>query len=118
VGLPVNVPMSTFYNVSTTGEKVSLVRHFVVRNGSPILSGFATLSGSEVSHQLAKIFGVDPRTALRVLSGMSVAYLEQAITTQEFCRWIKVLGIDKKLLNGCYWGSKASSAAISSVFCR
>jgi holliday junction DNA helicase RuvA len=96
VGYEVNVPMSTFYNLPATGEKVSLVTHFVVREDAQILYGFATLSEREAFRQLIKISGVGPRTALSVLSGMSVTDLAQAITTQEVGRLVKVPGIGKK----------------------
>ena len=96
VGYEVNVPMSTFYNLPATGEKVSLVTHFVVREDAQILYGFATLSEREAFRQLIKISGVGPRTALSVLSGMSVSDLAQAITTQEVGRLVKVPGIGKK----------------------
>jgi Holliday junction DNA helicase RuvA len=45
---------------------------------------------------LIKISGVGPRTALSVLSGMSVADLAQAITLQEPGRLTKVPGIGAK----------------------
>jgi Holliday junction DNA helicase RuvA len=96
VGYEVNVPMSTFYNLPATGDKVSLVTHFVVREDAQILYGFATLAEREAFRQLIKISGVGPRTALSVLSGMSVADLAQAITTQEVGRLVKVPGIGKK----------------------
>eukprot|EP01032_Pedospumella_encystans_P012950 gene12950-14942_t len=96
VGYEVNVPMSTFYNLPATGEKVTLVTHFVVREDAQILYGFATLSEREAFRQLIKISGVGPRTALSVLSGMSVTDLSQAITTQEVGRLVKVPGIGKK----------------------
>ena len=96
VGYEVNVPMSTFYNLPATGEKVTLVTHFVVREDAQILYGFATLSEREAFRQLIKISGVGPRTALSVLSGMNVTDLAQAITTQEVGRLVKVPGIGKK----------------------
>ena len=45
---------------------------------------------------MIKISGVGPRTALSVLSGMSVGELSQAVTLQEAGRLIKVPGIGKK----------------------
>jgi Holliday junction DNA helicase RuvA len=39
---------------------------------------------------------VGPRTALGLLSGMSVGELSQAITTQELGRLVKIPGIGKK----------------------
>ena len=96
VGYEVLVPMSTFYNLPGLGEKVSLLMHFVVREDAQILYGFAQASERAAFRQLIKISGVGPRTALSVLSGMSVEELAQAITAQEAGRIIKVPGIGKK----------------------
>ncbi|MBV8617805.1 MAG: Holliday junction branch migration protein RuvA [Curvibacter sp.] len=96
VGYEVDVPMSTFYNLPAVGEKVSLLTHFVVREDAQILYGFGTGAEREAFRQLIKISGVGPRTALSVLSGMSVAELSQAITQQEAGRLVKVPGIGKK----------------------
>ena len=96
VGYEVSVPMSTFYNLPTLGEKVTLLTHFVVREDAQLLYGFATHPEREAFRQLVKISGVGPRTALSVLSGMSVGELSQAITMQEAGRLVKVPGIGKK----------------------
>ncbi len=96
VGYEVFVPMSTFYNLPELGAKVSLLTHFVVREDAQILYGFATTQEREAFRELIKISGVGPRTALSVLSGMSVSELSQAITLQEGGRLIKVPGIGKK----------------------
>ena len=96
VGYEVQVPMSTFYNLPETGAKVSLLTHFVVREDAQILYGFENAGEREAFRQLIKISGVGPRTALSVLSGMSVGELAQAITLQEAGRLVKVPGIGKK----------------------
>ena len=96
VGYEVDVPMSTFYNLPGIGEKVSLLTHFVVREDAQILYGFASGSEREAFRQLIKISGVGPRTALAVLSGMSVADIAQAVTAQDAGRLVKVPGIGKK----------------------
>jgi len=96
VGYEVFVPMSTFYNLPATGEQVSLLTHFVVREDAQILYGFGTAGEREAFRQLIKISGVGPRTALSVLSGMSVPELAQAVTSQEAGRLVKVPGIGKK----------------------
>jgi len=96
VGYEVQVPMSTFYNLPASGEKVSLLTHFVVREDAQILYGFASAAEREAFRQLIKISGVGPRTALSVLSGMSVGELAQAVTLQEAGRLVKVPGIGKK----------------------
>ena len=96
VGYEVQVSMSTFYNLPNLGEKVTLLTHFVVREDAQQLFGFGEESERAAFRQLIKISGVGPRTALAVLSGMSVADLAQAITLQEPGRLIKVPGIGKK----------------------
>ena len=96
VGYEVHVPMSTFYNLPELGARVSLLTHFVVREDAQILYGFENAQEREAFRQLIKITGVGPRTALSVLSGMSVGELAQAITLQEAGRLIKVPGIGKK----------------------
>ncbi len=96
VGYEVHVPMSTFYNLPDLGSMISLLTHFVVREDAQILYGFASAQEREAFRQLIKISGVGPRTALSVLSGMSVAELAQAVTLQEAGRLIKVPGIGKK----------------------
>ena len=96
VGYEVDVPMSTFYNLPGVGEKVALLTHFVVREDAQILFGFGSPSEREAFRQLIKISGVGPRTALAVLSGMSVADIGQAVTQQDASRLVKVPGIGKK----------------------
>ena len=96
VGYEVQVPMSTFYNLPAEGQKISLLTHFVVREDAQILYGFASSAEREGFRELIKISGVGPRTALSVLSGMTVADLAQAVTLQEAGRLIKAPGIGKK----------------------
>ena len=95
VGYEVLVPMSTFYNLPALGEKISLFTHFVVREDAQLLYGFGSIAERAAFRQLIKITGVGPRTALSVLSGMSVQELAQAVTSQEAGRIIKVPGIGK-----------------------
>jgi len=96
VGYEVNVPMSTFYNLPNLNEKVVLLTHLVVREDAHILFGFGTSEERKVFKELIKISGVGARTALSILSGMSVHDLAQAITLQDAGRLTKVPGIGKK----------------------
>ena len=96
VGYEVSVPMSTFYNLPSAGEKVTLLTHFVVREDAQLLFGFGTAQERELFRQLIKISGVGARTALSLLSGMSVSDLAQAVTLQEAGRLTKIPGIGKK----------------------
>lgn len=96
VGYEVDVPMSTFYNLPALGEKVSLLTHFVVREDAQILYGFGTAGERAAFRELIKITGVGPRTALGLLSGMSVNEIAQAVSLQEAGRLVKIPGIGKK----------------------
>ena len=96
VGYEVDVPMSTLYGLPDEGGKVVLFTQLIVREDAHLLYGFGTTQEREAFRQLTKISGVGPRTALAVLSGMSVAELAQAITMQEAGRLTKVPGIGKK----------------------
>jgi Holliday junction DNA helicase RuvA len=96
VGYEVDVPMTTFYNLPATGERVSLLTHFVVREDAQILYGFQTAAERSTFRLLIKISGVGPRTALGVLSGMGVDELARAVSEQEPARLTKVPGIGKK----------------------
>jgi Holliday junction DNA helicase RuvA len=96
VGYEVDVPMSTLYQMPSLGQQVTLLTHFVVREDAQQLFGFATDSEREAFRALIKISGVGARTALSLLSGMSVEELSQAITLQESGRLTKVPGIGKK----------------------
>jgi Holliday junction DNA helicase RuvA len=96
VGYEIDVPMSTFYNLPDVGERVTLFTHLVVREDAHLLYGFASESERKAFRQLLKISGVGARTALSLLSGMSVADLVHAVATQEAGRLTRVPGIGKK----------------------
>jgi Holliday junction DNA helicase RuvA len=96
VGYEVDVPMSSFYNLPGLGEAVVLLTHLVVREDAHLLYGFLTHEERATFRELVKISGVGPRTALAILSGLSVAELAQAVALQEGGRLVKVPGIGKK----------------------
>ncbi len=96
VGYDVEVPMSTFYNLPQNGERVTLLTHMVVREDAHLLFGFGSEAERKTFRQLVKVSGVGARTALAVLSGMSVGDLAEAVTLQEAGRLTRIPGIGKK----------------------
>ena len=96
VGYEIDVPMSTFYNLPAIGVQITLHTHLVVREDVHLLFGFATEAERQAFRQLVKISGVGARTALALLSGLSVDDLHQAVIAQDSGRLIKVPGIGKK----------------------
>src|SRR5262245_48067199 len=96
VGYEVDVPMSTFYQLPATGTDIALYTHLVVREDAHQLFGFATEAERHAFRQLLRISGVGARTALSVLSGLSVSDLCAAVASQESGRLTKIPGIGKK----------------------
>ena len=96
VGYEVDVPMSTFCNLPGLGERVTLLTHFVVREDAQQLFAFLSDEERATFRLLIKISGIGPRTALAILSGLSVSDLAGAVARQESGRLQKVPGIGKK----------------------
>ncbi|UCF76746.1 MAG: Holliday junction branch migration protein RuvA [Betaproteobacteria bacterium] len=96
IGYEIDVPMSTFYQLPANGADVALYTHLLVREDSHQLFGFATEPERSAFRQLLKISGVGARTALSVLSGLSVADLREAVHSQDGGRLTKIPGIGKK----------------------
>ena len=96
LGYEVDVPMSTLYQLPSTGQSITLLTHFHVREDQQQLFGFATEAERQAFRSLIKISGVGARTALAVLSGMSVNELIQAIAVQEPGALTRIPGIGKK----------------------
>ena len=96
VGYEIDVSMSTLYGLPKLNQMVTLLTNFQVREDAQQLFGFATENERMAFRALIKISGVGSRTALALLSGMSVSELVQAIAAQETIRLTQVPGIGKK----------------------
>jgi Holliday junction DNA helicase RuvA len=96
VGYEIDVPMSTLYQLPELGTQVTLLTHFLVREDAQLLFGFASETEREAFRCLIKISGVGARTALSILSGMSVPEIAQAVLMQESARLTTIPGIGKK----------------------
>jgi Holliday junction DNA helicase RuvA len=115
VAYELDVPMSTFYQLPATGEAVSLFTHLVVREDAHTLYGFATLEERAAFRQLIRISGIGARTALSVLSGLSVAELAEAVAMQEAGRLVRVPGIGKKTAERLLLELKGRLAEVSTA---
>lgn len=96
VGYEIDVPMSTFYNLSNIGERATFLTHLAIREDAHLLYGFATPQERQAFRALIKVSGIGARIALSVLSGMSVNELAQTISMQEISRLTRIPGIGKK----------------------
>jgi Holliday junction DNA helicase RuvA len=96
LGYELDVPMSTLYQLPGIGTEVTLLTHLVVREDAHQLYGFSTEGERTLFRQLLRITGIGARTALAVLSGMSVADLREAVSHQDSGRLTKIPGVGKK----------------------
>jgi Holliday junction DNA helicase RuvA len=96
VGYELEAPMSTFYRLPDLGSPLSLVTHLVVREDAHVLFGFFTEAERTLFRTLLKISSVGPRTALGVLSGMSVEGFYQCIREKDLASLMKIPGVGQK----------------------
>jgi holliday junction DNA helicase RuvA len=96
VGYEVEVPMSTFYNLPELGQTVQLLTHMVVREDAQLLYGFGSEQEKNTFKQLLKVNGIGAKSALSILSGVSVNDLMLAVSQQEVAMLTRVPGIGKK----------------------
>ncbi len=96
VGYEIDAPMSTFYSLPAVGERVTLLTHLAVREDAHQLFGFATAAERNAFRALIRISGVGARTALSVLSGLSVDELAQAVSLQQSALLTRIPGIGAK----------------------
>lgn len=96
VGYEIDVPISTLYQLPDIGASVTLYTHLAVRDDAHTLYGFSTAQERSTFRTLIKVTGIGARTALAILSGMTVDELASAIAEQETARLLRVPGIGKK----------------------
>ena len=96
IGFNIDVPMSSFYNLPDLHQTVTLLTEMIVREDAELLYGFLTSAERDIFRQLLKISGVGPRTALAILSGLSVELLTQAVANEDSAMLTRVPGIGKK----------------------
>ncbi|HZV98797.1 MAG TPA: Holliday junction branch migration protein RuvA [Methylophilaceae bacterium] len=96
VGYECEVPMSTFYNLPAIGEKAVLLTQFIVREDAQLLYGFGSDQERRTFRQLLKVNGIGAKSALAILSGLSVEDLVQAVALQEPALLTRVPGVGKK----------------------
>lgn len=96
VGYEVEAPMSTFFNLPATGETVRLRTHLLVREDQHTLFGFWTEAERRLFRDLLKVSGVGARTALGLLSGLSVEAFVRAVEANDLPALTRLPGIGRK----------------------
>jgi Holliday junction DNA helicase RuvA len=96
VGYDVQVPLSTFYDMSEPGADVELRIHTHVREDQIALYGFGTILEQQLFERLISVSGIGPRLALATLSGIEPEELVRAVRLADVARLSSIPGIGKK----------------------
>ena len=96
VGYEIEAPMSTFYQLPETGAPVHLLTHLLVREDAHVLYGFATDPERQLFRNLIKVGGVGARTALAILSGISVEAFARCVQAEDAASLTKIPGVGRK----------------------
>lgn len=87
---------STLSSVGQPGTSVALHTHLQMREDGITLFGFATRAELQSFQLLLTVTGVGPRSALALLSAMSVDDLASAVVSEDLVRLSSVPGVGKR----------------------
>ena len=96
IGYVLNVSLQTSESVGEEGEDVKLFVHQQITDEEIQLYGFSTEEEKKVFELLLGVPGIGPRVALRILSGMSINELYNAIVAEDAEIFTKVPGVGRK----------------------
>lgn len=96
VGYECEAPLSTFYKLPELGQLLTLHTHLIVREDAQILVAFAGTAEKALFRQLIKLSGVGPKSALTILSGISVDDFWDTVRAQDAAKLTRLPGIGKK----------------------
>jgi Holliday junction DNA helicase RuvA len=96
IGYELEAPLSTFYKLPELGQALTLHTHLIVREDAHILVGFAGPAEKALFRQLIKLSGVGPKSALTILSGISVDDFWETVRAQDAAKLTRLPGIGKK----------------------
>ncbi len=96
VGYFLNISLSTYEKLDSTGNQVKVFTYLHVREDALILFGFATEAEREMFKLLISVSGIGPKIAQGVLSGMNTDELKTSIQTGNIAALTSVQGIGRK----------------------
>lgn len=96
VGYRASISLNTSEALPPVGERTVLHTHLIVRDDGMELVGFATPSEREAFLMLTAIPGVGTRTALAILSSLSVSDLQHAVLANNTVQLQRIPGVGRK----------------------
>ena len=97
IGYHVSIPLSSYDKLPVTGQPIKILTHLQVREDAHVLYGFATSAERDLFRLLVThVSGIGPKTALDVLSGISVTMFKAAVVNGDVGLLSKTKGVGKK----------------------
>lgn len=97
VGYEALIPLSSFDKLPQPGQSVKLLTQLVVREDAHTLYGFMTSEERDLFRLLIHtVSGIGPKTALNVLSGISVTAFRGAVANGDLKALSQISGVGKK----------------------
>jgi holliday junction DNA helicase RuvA len=97
VGYEVLIPLSSFDKLPQPGGEVKLLTQLIVREDAHILYGFMTATERDLFRLLINsVSGIGPKTALNILSGVSVTAFRGAVANGDVKSLSQISGVGKK----------------------
>ena len=96
VGYEIEAPVRVFFELPELNSEVTIITHMLVREDAQILYGFNNYGQRELFRKLLKVNGIGAKSALAVLSTMSVDEFVAMIQSQDVAAIVKIPGVGKK----------------------
>lgn len=97
VGYEALIPLSSFDKLPQPGQPVKLLTQLVVREDAHTLYGFMTPEERDLFRLLVHtVSGIGPKTALNILSGISVTSFRGAVANGDLKALSQISGVGKK----------------------
>lgn len=96
VGYEITIPLTTFYELPSEGNEITLKIHTHVREDALALFGFLSQREKDFFLRLISISGIGPKLAIAILSGAQVEDLAQAIASGNLARLTSIPGVGRK----------------------
>jgi holliday junction DNA helicase RuvA len=97
VGYEALIPLSSFDKLPMPGQPIKLLTQLVIREDAHSLYGFMTSEERDLFRLLINtVSGIGPKTALNVLSGISVTAFRGAVANGDLKSLSKISGVGKK----------------------
>jgi len=96
IGYQIFIPLTTFYELPDTNQKVTLHIHTHVRQDDISLFGFGTGEEKGVFQLMISVSGIGPKLAMNILSGISAEELVRAVSHGNLERLVAIPGVGKK----------------------